>query len=186
MIAAMLATLFLAVALAMDAFAVALAQGARFRPSAKGGATIALAFGAAQGVMPLIGWAVGAFALRYVEAWDHWIAFALLAFLGGRMIFGHVEEEGEHRLTGTALLVATIATSIDALAAGIALPTLGIAPFAAASVIALVTLLLSGLGVILGRTAGDRFGKPAEILGGVILIGLGFRILAEHTGVLAV
>jgi putative Mn2+ efflux pump MntP len=181
----MIEAFILALALAMDAFAVALTQGARFRPTLTAGASIAVAFGVAQGVMPLIGWTMGVFALRYVEAWDHWIAFALLSFLGFRMIFGHVEEEGEHRLSGLALLTAAIATSVDALAAGIALPTLSIEPFGAAILIALVTFLLSGFGVWLGRLLGDRFGKPAEILGGAILIGLGLKILAEHTELLA-
>lgn len=184
MVSAMIATFILALALAMDAFAVALTQGAKFRPSLSTGAKIALAFGFAQAVMPLIGWGIGTYALRFVGAWDHWIAFALLAFLGVRMVFGHVEEEGEHRLTGQALLVAAIATSVDALAAGVALPTLGVEPIAAAVIIGLVTLVLSGAGVWLGRILGDRFGKPAEVLGGVILIGLGIKIVAEHTGLL--
>lgn len=179
----MLATLFLALALAMDAFAVALTQGARFRPGLGGGTAIAATFGLFQGVMPLIGWGIGAVALAYVAAIDHWIAFGLLAFLGVRMLGGHVgEEEASHALTGKALLVAGVATSIDALAAGITLPTLDVAPLVAGLVIGVVTLGLSGLGVALGRMAGDRFGAWAERLGGVILIGLGAKILAEHTG----
>jgi len=120
----MTASLLLALALAMDAFAVALTQGARFRPSLREGAAIALTFGAFKAAMPLIGWGIGAVAFAYVEAIDHWIAFGLLAFLGVRMLGGHVgEEEAAQRLTGVALLVAGIATSIDALAAGITLPS---------------------------------------------------------------
>lgn len=179
-----LPALLLALALAMDAFAVALTQGARFRPSLATGAKIALAFGLAQAVMPLIGWSIGAYAMRWVAAWDHWIAFALLGFLGARMIFGHIEEEGQHRLAGHALLMAAIATSVDALAAGITLPTLELEPVAAAAIIGLVTLVMSGGGVWLGRQLGDRFGKPAEIVGGVILIALGCKIVLEHTGFL--
>lgn len=179
----MAAVLLLAVALAMDAFAVALTQGARFRPSRGGAAAIAVTFGVFQGVMPLIGWGIGSVALAYVAAVDHWIAFGLLAFLGVRMLGGHVgEEEASHALTGKALLVAGVATSIDALAAGITLPTLDVAPLVAGLVIGVVTLLLSAIGVALGRIAGDRWGTWAERAGGVILIGLGFRILAEHTG----
>jgi len=177
--------LLLAFALAMDAFAVALTQGARFRPDARGGLGIALTFGLFQGVMPMIGWGIGTFALAYVEAVDHWIAFGLLAFLGLRMLGGHVgEDEAARALTGRALLVAGVATSVDALAAGITLPTLDIAPITAAALIGLVTFVMSGAGVMFGRIAGDRFGAWAERAGGVILIALGAKILAEHTGYL--
>jgi putative Mn2+ efflux pump MntP len=173
--------LFLAFALAMDAFAVALTQGARFRPGIASGLTIALTFGLFQAVMPLAGWGIGAAALAYVEAVDHWIAFGLLAFLGVRMLGGHVgEEEASHALTGRALMVAGVATSIDALAAGITLPTLDIAPLTAAALIGLVTFAMSGAGVALGRVAGDRWGTWAERAGGVILIGLGVKILGQH------
>lgn len=173
----------LAFALAMDAFAVALTQGARFRPSLRGGLAIALTFGVFQAVMPLAGWGIGAVALGLAEAVDHWIAFGLLTFLGLRMLRGHVgDEEASRRLNGTALIVAGIATSIDALAAGITLPTLDIAPLTAVSLIGLVTLAMSGAGVLLGRVAGDRWGTWAERAGGVILIGLGCKILAEHMG----
>ena len=181
----MIAAALLALALAMDAFAVALTQGARFRPSASGGAAIAATFGVMQGVMPLIGWGIGAVAFAYIAAVDHWIAFALLAFLGVRMLRGHGDDDAaSHALTGRALVIAGVATSIDALAAGITLPTLDVAPLTAGLVIGVVTLVLSGLGVALGRMAGDRFDDWAERLGGVILIGLGAKILAEHTGYL--
>lgn len=178
----MTAALFLALALAMDAFAVALTQGARFRPGWRWALGIALTFGLFQGVMPLIGWGIGAVALIHVEAVDHWIAFGLLTVLGVRMLAGQQDDDPARALTGTALLVAGVATSIDALAAGIALPTLGIPPLTAAGVIGLVTFVLSGIGVMLGRKAGDRFGRWAERAGGVILIALGCKILAEHTG----
>lgn len=179
----MVAALLLAFALAMDAFAVALTQGARFRPDARGALTIALTFGVFQAVMPLIGWGIGAVAFEYIEAVDHWIAFGLLAFLGVRMLGGHVgEEEAARALTGRALLVAGVATSVDALAAGITLPTLDAAPFIATALIGIVTFVMSGAGVALGRVAGDRWGEWAERAGGVILIGLGTKILAEHSG----
>lgn len=175
----------LAIALAMDAFAVALTQGARFRPGLAGAAVIALTFGVFQAVMPLIGWGIGAVAFVYVEAVDHWIAFGLLTFLGIRMLGGHVgEDEAMRKLTGTALLVAGLATSIDALAAGITLPTLDASPWIAVALIGLVTAVMSAGGVALGRVAGDRWGTWAERAGGVILIALGCTILAEHTGYL--
>lgn len=179
----MIAALLLALALAMDAFAVALTQGARFRPGWGGGLAIALTFGVFQAGMPLIGWGIGAVAFGYIEAVDHWIAFGLLSFLGARMLGGHVgEEEAAHVLTGKALMVAGVATSIDALAAGITLPTLAVAPMIAVALIGLVTFAMSGAGVALGRVAGDRWGAWAERAGGVILIALGCKILAEHTG----
>lgn len=175
--------LLLALALAMDAFAVALTQGAKFRPRVAGAMAIALTFGVFQGIMPLIGWGIGAYALAYVEAVDHWIAFGLLTFLGVRMLGGHVGDEvAARRLTGRALLIAGVATSIDALAAGITLPALGVSPWMAAALIGLVTFILSGAGVVLGRRAGDHLGAWAERAGGVILIGLGAKILAEHSG----
>jgi len=178
----MIEGLGLAIALAMDAFAVALTQGAKYRPNAAQSLKIACIFGTAQGIMPLIGWGVGAAAFVYVAAIDHWVAFALLGFLGARMIFtkGHDDATGE--LTGMTLIVASIATSIDALAAGITLPTMGIAPLPAVGLIAAVALVLSAAGLAIGRIGGDRFGRPAEIAGGMILIALGFRILLEHTG----
>jgi putative Mn2+ efflux pump MntP len=179
----MIAALLLAVALAMDAFAVALTQGAKFRPDAPAALAIAATFGAFQAVMPLIGWGIGAVALAYVEAVDHWIAFGLLTFLGLRMLGGHVgEEEAKSALTGRALMIAGVATSIDALAAGITLPTLAVAPWIAVALIGGITFVMSLGGVVLGRVAGDRFGTWAERAGGVILIGLGCKILAEHTG----
>lgn len=178
----MIAALLLAFALAMDAFAVALTQGARFRPSLRGGLAIAATFGALQAVMPLVGWGIGAVALAYVAAIDHWIAFGLLTFLGLRMVRGHVGKgEASRKLTGRALIVAGVATSVDALAAGITLPTLDIAPLTAAALIGCVTFVMSGVAVALGRSAGDRFGAWAERAGGIILIALGTHILAAHT-----
>jgi putative Mn2+ efflux pump MntP len=179
----MIEALLLAVALAMDAFAVALTQGAKFRPSLRGGLAIALTFGVFQALMPLAGWVIGAVALIYVEAVDHWIAFGLLTFLGVRMLGGHVgDEEGARALTGRTLLIAGVATSIDALAAGITLPTLSVAPLVAVGLIGGVTFAMSGAGVALGRRAGDHLGEWAERAGGIILIGLGVKILAEHSG----
>jgi putative Mn2+ efflux pump MntP len=181
----MIEALLLAVALAMDAFAVALTQGAKFRPSLRGGLAIALTFGVFQALMPLAGWVIGAVALIYVEAVDHWIAFGLLTFLGVRMLGGHVgDKEAARALTGRSLLIAGVATSIDALAAGITLPALGVSPWLAVALIGIVTFVMSGAGVLLGRRAGDHLGEWAERAGGIILIGLGVKILAEHSGYL--
>jgi len=179
-----LAAAALGVALAMDAFAVALGQGAHFRPGLKTATATALVFGAAQGAMLLTGWTIGSFALPIIFTIDHWIAFLLLTGLGVWMIYA-VEKHEEPQLTGTTLLLAAIATSVDALAAGITLPTMSLPPIETAAIIALITAAMSAIGVVLGRELGDRFGRPAEILGGLILIGLGVKILAEHTGMLA-
>ncbi len=181
----MIEALLLAFALAMDAFAVALTQGAKFRPGLRGGLAIAVTFGVFQALMPLAGWVIGAVALIYIEAVDHWIAFGLLTFLGVRMLGGHVgEEEASHALTGRALLLAGVATSVDALAAGITLPTLDVAPLIAVALIGVITAVMSAGGVALGRIAGDTWGEWAERAGGVILVALGCKILAEHTGYL--
>ncbi|MFN3990482.1 MAG: manganese efflux pump MntP family protein [Erythrobacter sp.] len=179
----MLEAAFLGLALAMDAFAVALTQGARFRPRIGSALAVALTFGVFQALMPLLGWGIGAVGFAYLQAVDHWIAFGLLAFLGARMLRGHGDEEAEaHALNGRALLVAGVATSIDALGAGITLPALDVAPLFAVAVIGGITFVLSLAGVALGRRAGDAFGPWAERAGGVILIALGCKILAEHMG----
>ncbi|OBX18800.1 hypothetical protein A9995_09525 [Erythrobacter sp. QSSC1-22B] len=180
----MIEGLFLAFALAMDAFAVALTQGARFRPRVWHGLGIAAAFGLAQGIMPLIGWALGAAALVFIAHLDHWIASVLLGLLGIQMIRGSGDDDAAPKLRGMALLVAAIATSIDALAAGITLPTLELSPLVAAGLIAAVTFVLSAAGVLSGRIASDGLGRWAERAGGVILIALGTKILAEHSGYL--
>ncbi len=181
----MIATVLLAIALGADAFAVALTQGARYRPDWQASAIIALTFGLFQGFMPLIGWGIGMVAFAYIEAVDHWIAFGLLAFLGVRMLRGDVgEDEAQRKLTGAALLAAGVATSIDALAAGITLPTLGVAPLVAAGVIAGITLVMSAIALAIGRRAGERWGVWAERAGGIILIALGVRIVLDHTGLM--
>lgn len=173
----------LAIALAMDAFAVALTQGARFRPRLGGALAIAATFGLFQAVMPLIGWGIGTIGFSYVEAVDHWIAFALLTFLGVRMLSGHDDEDGPRQtLTGSALMLAGLATSVDALAAGITLPSLDISPALAVGLIGSITFALSLGGVWLGRISGDAMGPWAERAGGVILIALGCKILASGTG----
>jgi len=177
----MIALALLAVALSMDAFAVALCQG-----TAGGGGRAALrtgaAFGLAQGLMPLIGWSLGtAFASR-IEAIDHWIALILLSILGLKMIREGLMAHAEERrlLSGWALFTAAIATSIDAAAAGITLPTIGMPLLLSIAVIGATTFVLSYVAVPIGRAAGDWLGKWAEIAGGLTLIGIGARIFIQH------
>lgn len=181
----MIALLLLALALSMDAFAVSLCHGCSTRSGMKGAARMALAFGAAQAIMPLIGWALGTLFVRWMEAVDHWVAFVLLVGLGLKMGYEGLqpaEEATGEPLAGHALLAAALATSIDAAAAGITLPTLGVHPGIAVAVIGAVTAILCFAGALGGARLGAAFGKKAEIAGGLVLIGLGVRILGEHQG----
>ncbi|MGZ8282680.1 MAG: manganese efflux pump MntP [Allosphingosinicella sp.] len=167
----------------MDAVAVSVAQGAAGRTGAARTLGIGAAFGSAQGLMPLIGWAIGTAFLPLVRSIDHWIAFLLLGFLGLRMLREAARSEDGAagvQLAGWALLSAAIATSIDALAAGVTLPTLGLPVLLACFVIGLVTAILSALGVMLGALAGRHAGRWAETFGGVVLIGLGLKIFVHH------
>ena len=166
----------------MDAFAVALCQGA-----AGGDGRVALrataAFGLAQGLMPLLGWTLGVAFAGWIAAIDHWIALILLSILGLKMIregFAGRDSGDRTLLSGRALLAAALATSIDAAAAGITLPTIGAPILQAIAVIGLVTAAMSYAAVRIGRAAGDRLGKWAEIAGGLMLIAIGARIFVVH------
>lgn len=175
--------ILLALALAMDAFAAAVAQGAAVRPGAAGAVRIGAAFGAAQALMPALGWALGLAFSPIVRAADHWVALVILGFLGLRMIWAAFDEDRdgvERRLVGWALLAAAFATSIDAAAAGLALPLLGVPLLVACATIGITTALLSYAGVFLGAAAGTRLGKAAEVGGGVMLVGLGLKIFIDH------
>ena len=182
----MLPIVLLAFALAMDAFAVALVQGAAGRLGVAGAARIALVFGLAQGVMPLLGWAMGLAFADIFQRVDHWVAFALLAILGIRMIREGLRQEPDapevKRIFLLSLLVSGLATSIDAAAAGMMLPLLGQPIPVACFVIGATTAALSFAGALLGRRVGYRAGKRAEIVGGALLIALGLKILLEHVG----
>lgn len=172
----------------MDAVAVALVRGATGERRIAHAVELALAFGIAQGVMPLIGWGLGTAFAGTIEAFDHWIAFVLLAFLGLRMLREALSEDDEPAPGGTsyrlaALATAAVATSIDAAAAGLALPLLEVRVLTACATIGAVTAVLSGIGYWLGGHASPRLGKWAEVLGGVVLIGLGAKILVEHLAV---
>jgi len=179
----LLLVFLLAFGLAMDAFAAAVAQGASGRHSLSGALQIGAAFGVAQAVMPLFGWGLGQAFGDLIRAVDHWIALGLLGFLGARMIregLAPADDEPVKKLTGRVLLVTSIATSIDAAAAGVTLPTLGAPVLLACAIIGTVTAVLSAAGVYFGAAAGNRFGKAAEVAGGLILIGLGLKIFVEH------
>lgn len=186
----MIAVLILALALAMDAFAVSLVRGVAGPHSALRALETGAAFGIAQGVMPLLGWALGALLAGWLEAVDHWIAFALLAFLGYRMVREGLEDnedeapaERSARTHFLALLGAAIATSIDAAAAGLTLELFSLPVWLSCVIIGVVTLVLCAPTYWFAARIGPALGKKAEVLGGIVLIGLGVKILAEHTGV---
>lgn len=173
----------LAVALAMDAFAVALAAGAilhplTFRPCFR----LAFHFGLFQAMMPVIGWLAGRTVQSFVADWSHWIAFFLLLYIGGRMIREALnEEEGEERTNdpsrGMTMVALSVATSIDALAVGLTLAMLDVVIWVPSLVIGLVACGFTVAGLFLGTRAGRRWGKQVEVAGGVILIAIGLKIL---------
>lgn len=186
--------LVLGVGLSMDAFAVAVCKGLGMkRVNYRHAVVIALFFGAFQALMPLIGWALGTQFESLVTPVDHWIAFALLAFIGGKMLWDAFHEESKE---GTAtegqnehlnlreLTLLAVATSIDALAVGITFAFLQVNIVFAVTIIGVTTFVLSLVGVIVGNQFGSRFERPATIAGGAVLILLGFKILLEHLGIL--
>ena len=181
----------LAVGLAMDAFAVSVTNGMCLKKCGlKEILAMALTFGLFQAIMPLVGFWGGSFFYEQIKALDHWIAFGLLAFLGVRMIMEGIESrkqaEGEgceiegSVLTFKLLLVQGVATSIDALAVGISLSVVQANIFFAAVIIGLITALLCSVASGVGRRFGTMLNDKAEVLGGVILIGIGVRILISH------
>jgi putative Mn2+ efflux pump MntP len=182
--------ILLAVGLAADAFAVAIGQGAAARTRVwQTSLAVGLVFGVAQAVAPLLGWSLGVAFAGLIEAWDHWIAFGLLALIGAKMIWegnksdppGEASDPGKERVaTGWTLLGLAVATSIDAAAAGITLPTLGAPILLSIAVVGLVTFALSFAGVWLGRTGSRALGPNAEIIGGLILIVIGAKVLIDH------
>lgn len=182
----------IAVGLSMDAFAVSVCKGLGMqRLNMKQAAIIALFFGGFQALMPLVGWFVGAQFAHFVTAYAPWIAFALLAFVGGKMLWdafheedGEEEEESAGRLDIADLLLLAIATSIDALAVGVSFAFLDVAIAPSVVLIGVTTFVLSLAGVAIGHQFGARWEKPATIAGGIILVALGIKVLLEGLGLL--
>ena len=178
----------IAVGLSMDAFAVSICKGLAMNSFDKREANrLGLFFGGFQALMPLIGWAVCVRFAKYVTAFDHWIAFGLLLFIGGKMIweaFTKKEEEvSDKKLSIKELFILAIATSIDALAVGIAFAfeyTTFLPVVYAVLLIGVTTYLFSFGGAYIGKRFGNIFKNKAEIIGGIILIGIGVKILLEH------
>ena len=192
------------IGLSMDAFAVALGKGLAMKTlSLRKTLWIAAAFGGFQALMPLIGWLLGSSFSRYIEAVDHWIAFALLLSIGGKMIRDALKEIREEKETKEKteeagsnkdlrigeLLILAVATSIDALAVGLSFAMLGVTGVSTPAclsiwfsilIIGIETFVLSGGGVLIGHRFGSKYHARAEIAGGIILILIGIRILISH------
>ena len=183
--------LLLAIGLAMDAFAVSICKGLSMQKATlKSGAICGAWFGGFQALMPLVGFFLGTMFAEAIEAFDHWVAFGLLAIIGANMLkeaFCKCSdcEESDADLSPKTMFVMAIATSIDAMAVGISLAMAGdVNIFVAVLLIGVVTFALSAVGVKIGNIFGSRFEKKAQLAGGVILILLGTKILLEHLGIL--
>jgi putative Mn2+ efflux pump MntP len=180
--------LVLAVGLSMDAMAVAAARGLGVRRiRLRHVALVAGFFGGFQALMPLLGYLLGKRVGPAIEAWDHWVVFAVLGGIGAKMLWEALRHDGAEPAASEAdafglrvLLALAIATSIDALAAGFALPLLGAPLVLSITVIGITTAILSGLGLFAGHRFGAALGRRLDIAGGVVLIGLGAKTLIEH------
>jgi putative Mn2+ efflux pump MntP len=183
----MLGVLMLSIGLAMDATAVAAAKGLgaarlRVRDTTK----MALLFGAFQAGMPLLGWAIGFRFAKAIEAWDHWVAFVLLGGIGAKMIVEALrrkqddDDDTADPFGWWSLVVLAVATSIDALIAGLTLPLMAVPILLAVTSIGVTTAVLSAAGAWAGRQIGARLGRKLDVFGGLLLVGLGTKILIEH------
>lgn len=174
----------LGLGLSMDAFAASLGQGAATDAQKRmhHALLLGLAFGVAQGVMPLVGWSLGVVFQDAFRNIDHWVAFGLLAMIGITMIRASLSEDDEAQPLATRwkLLALAVATSVDAAAAGVTLTLMGVPVLVSCLIIGVITCSLTMVGTLLGSTVGARMGKTAEIFGGLILIAIGGKILFEH------
>ena len=174
----------IAVGLSMDALAVSICKGLSMATmSWKKAVIIGIWFGGFQALMPLIGYLLGAQFESKITAFDHWIAFILLGLIGGNMVregLSGEEENTDDSISIKSMLPLAIATSIDALAIGVTFAFLRVTIFSAVSFIGVVTFLLSMVGVKVGNVFGAKYKSKAEIVGGIILILMGVKILVEH------
>ncbi|MCR1951662.1 MULTISPECIES: manganese efflux pump MntP family protein [unclassified Clostridium] len=180
------------IGLSMDAFAVSLAKGICLKEDEfKYSLRVALFFGGFQALMPLLGWWFGRYFEDYIKSFDHWIAFILLGIIGGKMLIESIKEmrseENDIALecerdefSYKKLTILAIATSIDALAVGVSFAFLSVSIIPSITIIGITTFVLSFLAVFLGKKLGEHVQNYAEIIGGIILIGIGFKILFEH------
>jgi manganese efflux pump family protein len=180
----------LSMSMSTDAFAAAVGRGASNRLSFLKAVRAGAVFGVIEGLTPIIGWALGIVAASYVQAVDHWIAFALLGIVGGKMIFDAARREGATTDApvgsgALGLIVTAVGTSLDAAAIGVGLAFIGANIWVIAASIGFTTFVFTTIGMLVGGIIGTRFGKWAEIVGGIVLIGIGSAILVEHLGWLA-
>ncbi|MGN0302078.1 MAG: manganese efflux pump MntP family protein [Anaerotardibacter sp.] len=177
------------IGLAMDAFAVSICKGLGMKKVNYSHAfIIALFFGGFQALMPLLGWALGIQFSQFITSYAHWITFALLAFIGGKMLWEAFHEKDEEATEGCdcskfdykELVMLAIATSIDALAIGVSFAFLQVDILPAITIIGVVTFAISFAGVVIGNHFGSRYEKPAPIVGGIVLIVIGIKIVLEH------
>jgi putative Mn2+ efflux pump MntP len=182
-----LSILLLGLAMSTDAFAAAIGKGAAMtKPRLSEALKAGLIFGVIEGITPLLGWLLGLTASRFVSTWDHWLAFSLLLGLGLHMIYNgirptHADATDTPRRHGVLALALTgVSTSIDALAVGVTLAFVDVHIGIVAAVIGVCTFGMVTLGIMLGRALGAVVGKSAEIVGGLILIGVGSVVLYEH------
>lgn len=180
------------VGLSMDAFAVSICKGLNMKKiNYKHALIIGGFFGGFQALMPLLGWALGSQFEQYIESVDHWIAFILLAFIGGKMVYesikgGDDDEESSHqdKLDIKELFMLAVATSIDALAVGVTFAFLEVSILPSITLIGITTFVISVGGVVIGNRFGSKYKNKAEIAGGMILILIGLKILIEGVGIL--
>ncbi len=175
--------IMIAIGLSMDAFAVSLSNGMAIPDlKLKDALKFGFFFGLFQALMPLIGWAAGKLFSGYITAFDHWVAFILLGYIGAKMILdaSHCDDETKASTRLGVLLVLAIATSIDALAAGVTFAFMAINIWSSILIIGLITFVLCTIGALLGKCAGCALGQRAQIVGGIILIVMGLKILVEH------
>ena len=176
----------------MDAFAAAVCKGLNQKKfNIKNGFIIALFFGGFQALMPFLGWALGKQFEKYITSIDHWIAFVLLGFIGGKMIYEALTEKEETQESAVReildlkeIFVLSVATSIDALAVGITFAFLTVNIASSVTLIGLTTFVISFAGFVIGNKFGAKYQNKAELLGGIILVLIGFKILLEHTGLI--
>lgn len=180
----------LSLSMSTDAFAAAVGRGASHRPSWRSAVKAGAVFGAIEAITPLIGWGLGLLAAGFVDQIDHWIAFVLLSAVGGKMIWEASRKTHADiapvRAGPWALIATAVGTSIDAAAVGVGLALLGANIWIIALSVGLTTFALTTVGMMIGRSIGARFGKVAELVGGLALIALGTTILFEHLGILTV
>lgn len=183
----------LGVGLSMDAFAVSVCKGLGMKKlNKKQALIIGLYFGGFQALMPFVGWLLGSQFQKYITSIDHWIAFILLGFIGGKMMIEAVREWNEEEVVDVMdapidhknMLVLAVTTSIDALTVGITFAFLGTPIVEAITIIGITTMVISIAGVVVGNFFGSRYKSKAEFIGGLILVLLGLKILLEHLGIL--